>query len=161
MPKDITRMQLEFRAHWRYYVAQSIIAAAAIVIILTVLGLKHSFIVGSLGSSTFTVFAMPKNVTARMRNVFGGHMIGLACGLAFSFMYSAAPSAEIPALGLAVGLTMFLMVVLDAEHPPAAGTTLGVVLAGRSWQVILTVITSVLMLVLLHFLLKRWMHDLV
>jgi len=78
-------------------------------------------IVAAAGATTFTVFALPHHGTAQPRNVIGGHVIGIAVGFACSFL------PLIPSGSLAVGLSTLLMVPMDAEHPPAAGTALGLV----------------------------------
>ncbi|MFO8066513.1 MAG: HPP family protein [Bacteroidales bacterium] len=67
-------------------------AAATIIAVLIVLRFEHPFIIGSLGSTAFTVFAMPNNRTACPRSVLGGHFSGLLCGLLLSII----PLFEIP-----------------------------------------------------------------
>lgn len=82
----------------------------------------------AVGSTAFTVFALPHHITARKRNVVGGQMIGVGAGLACSslpFLYLQG--------GAAIALVSFLMVTLDSEHPPAAGTALGLAIMA-SWE---------------------------
>jgi CBS-domain-containing membrane protein len=52
------------------------------------------------------------------------------------------------------------MVVTDTEHPPAAGTALGVVMTGISLDVLITVVLSVVMLSLIHRFFKPYLRDL-
>ena len=67
---------------------------------------------------------MPKMVTANPRNVIGGHATGLIIGsLCFLIPHSTVINAAL-SCSLAVGLVIFLMVVTDTEHPPAAATAL-------------------------------------
>ena len=61
---------------------------------------------------------------------------------------------------LAVGLSMFLMVATDTEHPPASGTALGVTLTGFSPSVAIAILTGTIMLSLAHVFLKRFIKDL-
>ena len=61
---------------------------------------------------------------------------------------------------LAVGISIFLMVALDFEHPPASGTALGVAMTGFSLNVMLAVITSSVLLALAHIFLRRYLKDL-
>jgi len=42
------------------------------------------------------------------------------------------------------------MVVVDTEHPPASGTALGVAITGFSLNAVIAVITSVIILSLVH-----------
>ncbi|MFO7822186.1 MAG: HPP family protein [Lentisphaeria bacterium] len=138
-----------------------VLAAAAITAVLAVLSFEHPFIIGSLGSTAFTVFAMPNNITARPRNVLGGHLTGLFCGLLLSFIPISGTIAGALVLAPAVGLAMFLMVVFDFEHPPAAGTAMGAAMAGYSVDVMITVIAGSIVLCLLHTLLQKRIRDLV
>jgi CBS-domain-containing membrane protein len=59
-----------------------------------------------------------------------------------------------------VGISMFAMAATDTEHPPAAGTALGVVAQGFDWDLFVYVITAVVMLVLVHRLFRSRMSDL-
>jgi len=161
MKPEISRILRQFKQHHPHYLAQSSLAAAATALVLLVVGVEHAFIVGSMGSTAFTVFAMPGNVTAQPRNVLGGHLTGLACGLLHTLIPFSNPYLEILGLAPTVGLAMFIMVALDFEHPPAAGTALGAAISGYTRHVILTVIVGSLVFVIMHRALKRWMHDLV
>ncbi len=60
----------------------------------------------------------------------------------------------------AVGLSIFIMVATDTEHPPAAGTALGVVTLGFSMKLILTVLISISFLAGVHYLFKNRLRDL-
>tara|TARA_B100000427_G_C15216707_1_gene467117 strand:+ start:350 stop:574 length:225 start_codon:yes stop_codon:yes gene_type:complete len=62
---------------------------------------------------------------------------------------------------LSIGFTIFLMVILDCEHPPAAGTALGMTLVGYSVSAATTIIISVLLLALFAHLTKPYLKDLV
>jgi CBS-domain-containing membrane protein len=62
---------------------------------------------------------------------------------------------------LAVGLTFFIMVAIDTEHPPAAGTALGVVLNGFSLNASIGVLISAIILSLIHHFARPYLKDLV
>jgi hypothetical protein len=56
------------------------------------------------------------------------------------------------------------MVVLDVEHPPAAGTALGVALQGTAANlpaIAVAVVTSAALLAVTHLLLRKHLRDLV
>ena len=61
----------------------------------------------------------------------------------------------------AVGLAIFLMVVLDVEHPPAAGTALAVVINEVSPAVFVAIMTSALILSQCRYFLRHHLKDLV
>jgi CBS-domain-containing membrane protein len=61
---------------------------------------------------------------------------------------------------LAVGASIFTMVVIDTEHPPAAGTALGVAITGISLDVFMAVSLSVILLSLIHVFFKPYIRDL-
>ncbi|MHA1860605.1 MAG: HPP family protein, partial [Candidatus Asgardarchaeia archaeon] len=125
----------EFRSFWKNYILQSLLATLTIFIVLLLLSMEHAVIIASIGATSFIVFAMPKSITARPRNVIGGHMVGLISGSLFSLIPSHSFLFSITLYSFAVGLSIFMMVVTDTEHPPAAGTALGVVVKGFSLNV--------------------------
>ena len=113
---------------WRYYFVQSLFATLAVFVVFIFLSLQHAVIIASLGSTVFIVFTMPNSIAANPRNIVGGHLVGLAAGSLFTLIPHSTflPSAVVYAF--AVGLSIFVMVVTDTEHPPAAGLALGLVL---------------------------------
>ncbi|MHC4122671.1 MAG: HPP family protein, partial [Planctomycetota bacterium] len=123
MEEQIT-IKSKFKKLWKYYILQSLLATAVLFILVLVLGRYKLIVISSMAASTFIVFAMPKAVSAKTKNVIGGHLVGLASGSIF-YITTLPYFAEYP---LAVGLAILLMVALDVEHPPAAGTALAVVI---------------------------------
>jgi len=53
------------------------------------------------------------------------------------------------------------MVVIDTEHPPAAGTALSLSITGFSLNAVLCVFISVAILAVVHHFLKPYMIDLI
>lgn len=147
----------KFKKLWIYYIIQSLMAAIALFIIVFVLGKERVVVISAMGATSFIVFAMPKAVSARTRNVVGGHLVGLASGAVFYF-------AALPyfvGYPLAVGIAVFLMVALDLEHPPAAGTALAVVVNEVSFDVFVAIVTSALVLSQCRYYLRNHLKDLV
>ena len=103
---------------------------------------------------------MPKSITAKTRNVVGGHVVGLICGTLCALIPH--PSLLLSAIvySLAVGLSILIMVITDTEHPPASGTALGVAIKGFSPNVTIAVMASVTVLSLIHRLFGRHLRDL-
>jgi CBS-domain-containing membrane protein len=151
----------EFRSNWKHYVLQSLFATLTLSIVLVFLRLQNTVIVASLGATAFIIFAMPKSITARPRHVIGGHLVGLVSGSICSFIPSIHDYSAILVLSLSVGISIFVMVVIDTEHPPASGTALGIAYHGFSWKVVMAVIVSVVLLSLVHYCCRKVIRDLV
>ncbi|OVE79839.1 HPP family protein, partial [bacterium I07] len=123
--------------------------------------LQNACIVASIGATAFIIFALPKGITAKPRCVIGVPSVGLICGTLFGLIPHSDPALSILISSLAFGMTMFLIVVLDLEHPPACGTALGIAIVGISWSIAAAVITSVLVLSVVHNYFKDRIRDLV
>ena len=151
----------------KHYLLQSLLAAVVIMIIFYFEALPHIIIATSLGGSAFIVFTMPSTATAR--RLIGGHVVGLICGSIFYFLFFIGPLAELAAneriitilaYALAVGLCIFLMTITNTEHTPAVSTALGIVVAGWSYQLVLSVLLFAISLAVIRELLHRRLRDL-
>lgn len=169
----------KLKTAWRSYVLQSLLAVLSLIAILYFLDiLTQAAIVAALGASAFIIFAMPKSATAQPRNVIGGHIMGLIagsiCALVFAALPQLSPGVErffyIFTAALSVGLAILLMTITDTEHPPAAGTALGIVTFGPTlawsfgwpfWRLALFVLIFAIALSLARFLLRPWLKELV
>jgi CBS-domain-containing membrane protein len=160
MKKSGRKKAPQFKLFWKHYVLQSLFATLAVFIVFLFLSLQHAVIIASLGSTVFIVFAMPNSVAANPRNVVGGHLVGLAAGSLCSWIPHSSFLPSTVVYAFAVGLSIFLMVVSDTEHPPASGTALGVVTTGFSLNVTIAVISSAIVLSLIHVSLKSRLKDL-
>jgi CBS-domain-containing membrane protein len=132
----------------------------SVFIVLYFLSLQHAIIIASIGATAFIVFMMPDNITAQARNVVGGQLVGLFFGFLFSLFPQPALIYSIIVYSVAVGASIFTMVVTDTEHPPAAGTALGVAITGISLDVFIEVVMSIILLSLIHRFFKPYMRDL-
>ena len=150
----------EFRLLWKHYIYQSFFAALTLALVILVLNVEHAVIVASIGATAFIVFTMPRNITAKPRRVIGGHIVGLVCGSLVSLIPHSMLLFSIMVYSLAVGLSIFMMVALDFEHPPASGTALGVAISGFSLDIMLAVVTGSILLSLAHRFLRRYLRDL-
>ncbi len=110
--------------NWENYLLQSLAAGLSMVLILGLFmqlkSILHPYIVAAAGSTAFTVFAMPHYSTSQTRNIIGSHSTCVIVGFACSHLTSTVVSG-----GIAVGIGTLLMVSTKTEHPPAAGTALG------------------------------------
>jgi CBS-domain-containing membrane protein len=147
----------KFKNLWVYYILQSLMVVFVLFALVLVLGKHRMVVISTMGATAFIVFAMPKAVSAKTKNVLGGHLVGLASGTIFYF-------AALPyfiGYPLAVGIAVFLMVALDVEHPPAAGTALAVVINEVSPQVFVAIMLSALVLSQCRYYLRHRLKDLV
>jgi CBS-domain-containing membrane protein len=160
MKKSLIKIDKEFRQHWKNYVMQSILAAISVFIVLYFLSLQHAVIIASIGATAFIVFAMPDSITAQPRNVIGGQLVGLLSGFLFSLWAQPVLIYSLIIYSLAVGTAIFTMVVIDVEHPPAAGTALGVAMTGISLEVFIAVTVSIILLSFIHNFFKPYLRDL-
>lgn len=147
----------KFKELWKYYLLQSLLATVVLFILVLVLGRYKLVVISAMGATTFIVFAMPQAVSAKTRNVIGGHLVGLASGALFYF--STMPFfIEYP---LAVGLAFLLMVALDVEHPPAGGTALAVAINEVSLDTFITIMLSAVILSQCRYYLRGYLKNLV
>ena len=130
--------------------------------------LRAAIVVG-VASSAFTIFVIPESIAATPRKVVGGHLVAGLVGAAISFILQV-PGLEIYAIetryvldiaaALSVGIGIFLMVVTNTEHPPAAGTSLGLVIYGFDWASVAFIILSAVLLSLVRIILGPRMINL-
>ena len=152
------------------YVAQCLLAALSIFVVLLILDAKsNAAVLAALGASSFIVFTMPNERVSRSRYLIGGYAVGIVAGF-LCFHLSQLPFWEkislVPPLSsalfsaLAVGLAIFLMVITDLEHPPAAGVALGLVLNEANQRTILVVLIGIILLVLIKRVIRPLLIDL-
>jgi len=150
----------KFRTGWKAYITQSLVAGITTTFILLVLNLEHAVIIAALGASAFIVFGRPFDLTARPYNVIGGHLVGFTIGSLCATMPHASAFATLSLYGLAVGLSVFLMVLLNMQHPPASATALGIAMRGYSSEALVGVLTITLVLAFVHYVLKPYLRNL-
>lgn len=160
----------KFRQNKAQYVLQTLLAVITMLIVLLVLdAVEQTVLIASLGASAFIAFAMPRSYPSRPRYMIGGYLIGTFVGCLMSlFAVFLAISAVLPVRSvqivcgaIATGLTFFLMVVLDMEHPPAAALALGYVLNDWQLDTVVVVLGGVTSLCLVKELFRRQLMDLV
>jgi len=153
----LNEIVLKFKYLWVFYILQSSLAAAVLYPLFFVFGEERLVLISAMGATAFIVFAMPTTGSAKAHVVIGSHIVGLISGALFS-------SAIFPnTIGcpLAVGLAIFLMVALDIEHPPAAGTAMAIVINRPSTDIFVTVIACAIILASSRYLLRHHLRNLV
>ena len=152
------------------FVAQAGLATLVMLAILTFVdSLSTAAIAAGLASSVVGIFIAPSNSTARIRSVVGGHGVALGLGSIFSVILFLAPVEAFLgdrsvllhlSFALAVGGSMLLMAITNTEHPPAAGTALG--MASREFDVLIffSIIGAVALLGVMKLALRPQLRDL-
>ncbi|MBS3788283.1 HPP family protein [Candidatus Bipolaricaulota bacterium] len=143
-----------FKEKWGNYLWQSAGAGLSILLLITFTRMVGLVLIAAAGSTAFTVFGLPHNRTARTRNIIGGNLIAAFVGLACSYL-----GPLWVAGGVAVGSASFLMVLVDAEHPPAAGAALGLAIS-PSFPEVAFVVVSALTFALIRIALLPYLKDL-
>ena len=148
-------------------------AVLATVVMLAILSYVHSLssaaIAAGLASSVVGIFIGPNNRTARIRSVVGGHGAALALGSIFSAILFLGPVENFLldtrfvhnlSLAIAVGMAMLVMAITNSEHPPAAGTALG--MASREFDILifLSIIGAVALLAVMKLAIRPYLRDL-
>ena len=94
------------------------------------------WLAASFGSSVVVVFGYPENEFAQPKNVLLGHLLCALVGIIFVTLFKITQDRSIfyLAIGLAVGISVMLMMAFKVTHPPAGGNTIVVMLTQNSFQ---------------------------
>ena len=94
------------------------------------------WLAASFGSSVVVVFGYPENEFAQPKNVLLGHLLCALVGIIFVTLFNITQDRSIfyLAIGLAVGISVMLMMAFKVTHPPAGGNTIVVMLTQDSFQ---------------------------
>ena len=124
----------KFRTHKCMFIVQCALATLIIFIVLMILDvIMNAAVIGALGASSFIAFTMPHHNVSRTRFLVGGYAVGILVGILCHYISLWPLLADIPVFeesshvifgAVSVGLSIFLMVVFNFEHPPAAGLAL-------------------------------------
>jgi CBS-domain-containing membrane protein len=159
MVAEVVGLGRKFRRRWKNYLGQSLLAIGIFSGVLLLLNVQENpIITASVGATTFVVFAIPSDVTADARNVIGGHAIGVFAGALSAWLL--VESYSFVFYSIAVGVSIFLMVITDCEHPPASGTALGLAITGAELGVVLTLFLCIIPLAVVHEVFRSRLMDL-
>ena len=87
--------------------------------------------------------------------------IGIFAGFTATLIIQQLPGLELLGYAAAIGLSSIFMDITETEHPPAAGTALGIALTGFSLEAAVTVIGGAIGLSFSHRILRRWLKDII
>jgi CBS-domain-containing membrane protein len=161
----------KFREHRAKYILQCVLAVLVIALLMGFRVFVDSVaLLAALGASSCVAFTMPHQPASNMRHLIGGYVCGAAVGgVCQTLLLSGWISPEMVdpyvvqcvLAGVAVGLAILLMVIMDMEHAPAAAVALGLVLDKPVPENILYVLGGITILALLKRLLQPVMIDLI
>ena len=128
--------------------------------ILTILTYKSAlglFLAGSFGSSMVLLFGFPESPFAQPKNVFFGHLITALVGVVFVNLITLPIYISI---ALAVGVGIFLMILLNIVHPPAGGNPIMVIIGSVSYDyLILPIISGCIIIISLAILINKFILN--
>jgi len=128
--------------------------------ILTILTYKSAlglFLAGSFGSSMVLLFGFPESPFAQPKNVFFGHLITALVGVIFVNLITLPIYISI---ALAVGVGIFLMILLNIVHPPAGGNPIMVIIGSVSYDyLILPIISGCIIIISLAILINKFILN--
>ena len=116
------------------------------------------FLVGSFGSSMVLLFGYPESPFAQPKNVFFGHLVTSVVGV---MILKFLPIDLFLQIAFAVGLGIFVMILLGVTHPPAGGNPIIIILGASSYNFLLnpiifgSIIIIVYAIILNRFILKK------
>ena len=136
------------------------ISASIIIGVLAFLSFETStgfWLMFSFGSTTLIVLIFYESEFAQPGNIFFGHLLGIIVGILFNEFIG----ISFITLGLAVGVTVTLMMYFKVIHPPAAANPLIALFADVSLEYIMfpvivgTIVIIFLSVIINKFILKR------
>ena len=126
--------------------------------VLTVLTYKSAlglFLAASSGSSMVLLFGFPESPFAQPKNVFFGHLVTALVGVIF---VTIVPLPIYINIALAVGMGIFLMILLNVVHPPAGGNPIMVIIGSVSYDYLLSpIIFGCIIIILLAILINKFL----
>ena len=104
------------------------------------------FLVASFGSTMVLLFGYPESPFAQPKNIFFGHLLTASVGIIFVNLIPLPIFITIP---LAVGMGIFLMILMGVTHPPAGGNPIIVIIGSASFSYIINpiIIGNIIVLV--------------
>ncbi len=161
----------KFRDNKLKYLIQCGLATLSVFILLLLLDvMSNGVIAASLGASSFIAFTMPHAQASRPRYLVAGYIIGVISACLCSLLaylltgnqyFTVFNISSYVIFGaLAVGLAIFLMVITNSEHPPAAALALGLVMDSCSHMAVIVAVVGIVSLSLIKAVLKPYMINL-
>ncbi len=172
LPPFIELYDVRFLRFHKDYLWQAGLAVLAILgVLLLVDSVADAAIAAGLGSSAVIVFVHPTSRSASLRNLIGGHVLGLLVGTLAAFLLFQSGWLPVAAdlshwaadiiAAIVLGVVIVVMGATDTEHPPAAATALGFALQSPALQLTILFVGAVLVLAVAKLALRNRLQDLI
>ncbi len=135
-------------------------ALGALIFISFLAYLENSFegtiwLIPPFGASMVLVMAVHESRLAKPTNILLGHVLSALSGVIVLYLIG----DHFLALGLAVGLAIFIMIITNTIHPPAGANPIIVIITGQGISFVLfPVAVGALMLVLFAYLYNKLLN---
>ena len=132
-------------------------ALGALIFISFIAFLDSSFegmiwLIPPFGASMVLVMAVHESPLAKPKNILLGHILSALSGVIILYLIG----DNFLALGIAVALAVFMMIVTDTIHPPAGANPIIVILTGQGISfVLIPVAVGAFMLVVFAYLYNK------
>lgn len=131
------------------------IGAMCCITILSSLTEHHNghWLMAPFGATMVILFGLPSSPLAQPKNIVMGHILTATIGLIILNLIGFNEWS----LGIAVGLSVFAMMITNTIHPPAGANPLVIMLAGEEWSfLIMPVALGAVLIVLIGFVYHRF-----
>lgn len=110
------------------------------------------WLMAPFGATMVILYGLPASPLAQPRNIICGHIITAAIGLIILNTIGLSEWS----LGLAVGLSVLIMMLTNTIHPPAGANPLVIMLAGENWSFLfIPVASGAILIVLMGYIYHR------
>lgn len=121
----------------------AVLAGAGATVCIMLLGFLSTeseilWLMAPFGATIVILFCLPGSPLAQPRNVIVGHTLTATVGLAVAHFLGVYEWT----LGLAVGLSVMVMMLTNTVHPPAGANPLVIMLTGETWHFLMTPVAS-------------------
>jgi CBS domain-containing membrane protein len=171
----MTGLKIKFNQHFRQHKVQLVgqCMLATLIVLLTLVALNmfsNQIVIASIGSTAFTVFTMPHRRFTRPRFIIGGYVVGILVGLVCFWLMEVLSINDYLRLttyydeffgAVAVGMSIFIMVMFNVEHPPATALALGMIINTWTIYTLVTTVLAVMLILLCQYVLRHYLIDLV
>ncbi|MFH2139105.1 MAG: HPP family protein [Candidatus Omnitrophota bacterium] len=161
----------KFNQNKASYFLQSLLATLAIFVVLILLDARtNSAVIAALGASSFIAFTMPHAELSQPKFLIGSYLLGIISAGICYYLSILPFIKQIPFVSdfsciifgsIAVGLVIFLMVITNTEHPPAASLALGLVFNLFNLKSVFIVFSGIVCLSIIKAILKPVLKDLI
>ena len=113
------------------------------------------FLIASFGSTMVLLYGYPESPFAQPKNVFFGHLVTALVGVIFVHFIPLPIYINIAA---AVGIGVFLMILLNVVHPPAGGNPIMVIIGSASYDYLINpIIFGCIIILLLAIIVNKYL----